>query len=377
MLNTKPYKDIIIIYHGKCLDGTTGAWVLQNYFYTNQNINLDNIHLIPQPPQCPNLIKDLEKNSLLINPTNTHMFEGYNILFVDVCPSFEVLQQLIQLNQNSGNQSRIEIYDHHESNKNIFKEHLEYLTGNIKWVFCLDKCGCQIVWDEFIITENLGISLPRPWFVDYVADGDLWKWELPEGKLIYNILYDNFNNIDKINELFIKGDTYFKNEFRQEYLEPAKIIQNYKQQKINNYANSARHYIFKIDNTHNDETQMYNIWFCQCLEYELVSELGNQLTKKKIKIKKENNTITNTNTDEYDLVSPDFVFIVKGIKYSFNSNVSANDVEFSVSLRSNNNIKPDINVSKIASLFGGGGHPQASGCTFKYSELVKHIGNIR
>ena len=59
----------------------------------------------------------------------------------------------------------------------------------------MNRSGCQIVWDEFMTTPVLGISKPRPKFIDYIADGDLWKWELPDGKLIYNILQDNFKLI--------------------------------------------------------------------------------------------------------------------------------------------------------------------------------------
>ena len=46
-------------------------------------------------------------------------------------------------------------------------------------------------------------------------------------------------------------------------------------------------------------------------------------------------------------------------------------MEYKVSMRSND----EINVSKIATLFGGGGHKKAAGCTMKgtFDDVVNNI----
>ena len=60
--------------------------------------------------------------------------------------------------------------DHHIT----AKDELSHLIGqSVNGVFDMKRAACQIAWDYFFP------DLQRPWFVDYVADRDLWNWELP------------------------------------------------------------------------------------------------------------------------------------------------------------------------------------------------------
>ena len=378
---------IVIVYHGGCLDGIAASWVMRHYFTTIKHKRNNEITLIGMAPQCINLLGELHNHNIKLES------ESYNIIFVDICPAIYILQNIIRLNEQSGNLSRFEVYDHHITNKDIFKTFHSDLIGNMTWVFDMDRCGCQIAWDEFMQSPVLGIPEPRPTFIDYVADGDLWKWELPDGKLIYNILQDNFRHIDMMQTLYEVGEEYFTDTseygFKNQYLKKAKHIQEYKQTQIDKFISKAQHRRVKVNYPKGNKVRTYNIWVVECMDYALGSELGSQLCKKKL-IPYDmindmpNDNILNDNPPSDDtseimetvsdikskLTYPDFVLIIKGINYNLDNNCDPG-LEYNISLRSNKNTKPDINVGEIATTYEGGGHPQAAGFTITHKELCE------
>jgi nanoRNase/pAp phosphatase (c-di-AMP/oligoRNAs hydrolase) len=345
--NTK----IVIIYHNYCLDGVTGAWVLKKYYIDN-NYKLENIELLGQYPQCDNLIDDLKNKQIDFTDNKTYKF-----VFVDICPNIKNLRDFLNFIEDDDNEHIVEIYDHHESNKSIFIEHKNELETKVSWIFDMNRCGCQIAWDSHfdnseLLNSNTNLNV-RPWFIDYVADGDLWKWQLEDGKLIYGILQTNFKSFEKLDFLYEKGDEYFNNEFKSEYLEEARIIHKFKMNRISNYIKKSYPAKFTFTDT-NNEKQQYNVVIVECLEYDLVSELGNQLTD-----------IKNDKFNDY----PDFVLIIKGYGYDLSKTYNEMETEFWISARSNKKNKPNINLSTITANFGGGGHPQASGFTSTRDKL--------
>lgn len=354
MIPEYTYENIIIVYHHNCMDGTAGGWVLKKYFETVKNIPRSNIHMIGQKPQCPDLFKSLSYKN--INLGNNDVL--YNIIFVDICPNIDILKKLIAYNHTNGYLHRIEIYDHHETNKTLFINYKLELEGFIKYVFDMSRCGCQIAWDEFYN------DVTRPLFIDYIGQGDLWKFESEESKIIYDIICDNFKTFEKLDWLFQQTDNYFITEniggFRRDYLNKAYIINDYKKLIINKYIESAKSVIFKHSDYNSEgiiNTKLYNVWFIHCNYYDIISELGNQLCSKSINIK-----------DIDTPIYPDFVIIVKD--FDIDSN---NKLKINISLRSNSYYKPHINVSLIANKYGGGGHPQASGFSILSTELTKLI----
>lgn len=360
---------IVIVYHGGCLDGIACSWVLQKYFTTTKNKNKDDIIMIGMSPQCLNLFEELDKHYINIESGFTlenNMKTGYNIIFVDICPTANILNDMIKLNNN--NLSRFEVYDHHITNKDIFNINYNNFIANINWVFDMKRCGCQIVWDEFMITPVLGIIKARPKFIDYIGDGDLWKWELQDSKLTYGVLQNNFKSIDKLEKLYNLGDDYFTNTgesgFITQYLNKEKYIQEYCQKKINKLILKAEKRIIKV--CYNEHKNInYNIWLVECFDISLCSELGSQLCKKVFN--NENNDDENENN-----IYPDFVMIIKKINYDINYNFE-HKLQFEISLRSNKYIKSEINVANISNIYGGGGHAQAAGFTISYEELCKII----
>ena len=217
MIPTDDFDKIIIVYHYNCLDGTAGAWVLKHYFQHIKKINSSNIFLIGQQPQCLNLYKYFRKNNIIFNRLNK-----YQVIFVDICPTIEIIRKLITTNIENNFNNRIEIYDHHETNKNIFIDYRDEIEPYIKYVFDMNKSGCQIAWDNFY-------DMSRPLFINYIGEGDLWKFSNKTSKLSYNVLMHNFKNIDKLESLYQLGDDYFTNResqngFYKTYLKNEVII---------------------------------------------------------------------------------------------------------------------------------------------------------
>ena len=345
-------RNIVIVYHNNCIDGISACWATYNYFNSiKKEGRYFNIQYFGLSPQCHDLFEYLEKRNIDITKRQ------YQIIFVDICPCIEILRQLIIKNTED---SKFIILDHHETNKNIFKDNLEELRGNnIYWTFDVNRSGCQIAWDTFHFSPRLRIPEPYPWFIKYIGDGDLWKFEEPDAKLIYNILGDNFKSVNSLE--FLNNNTFAF--FKDKYLKEARIIQNYKNKKLNEYISRASRNTFK----HLDE--IYNCWIINCTDIVLVSELGNRLSLTPFNINIENTDLENNdlenNTDEI-LDYPDFVIIIKNINL---------DGTINISLRSNKDYKPEINVASIASHFNGGGHPQASGCTINYMEFLSFIND--
>ena len=51
-------------------------------------------------------------------------------------------------------------------------------SKHVRVVFDLDRSGASLTWDTLFPGEN------RPWFVDYVEDRDLWRWELEDSEAV-------------------------------------------------------------------------------------------------------------------------------------------------------------------------------------------------
>lgn len=377
MNNNVNYEKFIIVYHKNCSDGLGGAWVIK-YYLNSINITDDNIILIPQYPKCSNLYKSLEKHNLYFDELEEEYV--YNIIFVDIFPEKDILLKLMEYDKKYNYKNRIEIYDHHQTNKEILMNLSDEIKNNICYVFDMEKCGCQIAWDVYMK------GTPRPKFIDYIGEGDLWNFKSPDSKLIYEELYNSFLDIDKLTWLYNKGDDYFinqnENSFNHDFLNNARIIHNYKEKKIYKYMSSVRIKQITITNLNMNNilypSLLFNVYVSHCTESDLISDLGNQLTNKKMllstnyKLKyskmKKGMKSTLTEEDELQEIFPDFVVLVKA--YTVDKN---GEMVFYISFRSNKVNKPLINVGDISKHFNGGGHAQSSGCELTYKEFKQYF----
>ena len=87
------------------------------------------------------------------------------------------INYLIELVSKAKN---VVILDHHKSSESMIVENKDKLDliPNLYIEFDMNRSGCQMSWDYFF--DNA----PRPFFIDYMGDRDLWTWKLSNSKEI-------------------------------------------------------------------------------------------------------------------------------------------------------------------------------------------------
>lgn len=132
-----------IIYHNKCLDGFTGAWVAAT---KDQDAVLTPVSYGKPPP----MIVDKE------------------VVFVDFCYGLETMLDI------DSQADSLTILDHHQTTiDNIGESDL-----NLQCVLDVNRSGAGIAWDFF------HPDLPRPAIIDYVEDADILRMRYPETKAV-------------------------------------------------------------------------------------------------------------------------------------------------------------------------------------------------
>lgn len=287
-----------IVYHDPCSDGTGGLWA-SCYYKEIKN-------------HCP-----CKAGS---NPTND--FTLMNIIFIDVCPSVEYILKLVKI------ANYVVILDHHKSAEEKIKNSLIdfSLINNLYIEFDMNRSGCQMAWDYFFD------SIPRPFFIDYMADQDLLTWKLENSKEINTALwslgYINSQDLTKMNNLMENPEEKIK------YLVSAgKIINSANQREIQIAISNA------IEGKLFCNNKTFRIWLCGNVNPVLRSDLACQLCLIQFN----------------DGSLPDFT-----VCWQYEQKTK----EWNISLRGIAGNSPDL--SEIALYYGGGGHPLSSGFNIKY-----------
>lgn len=204
--------------------------------------------------------------------------------------------------------------DHHKT----AKEKLENIweDKNICGIRNLNYAGCYLTWEYFFPKCSIPPS------VKYIGDRDIWKFEFGKNTKafyeMFNLKYKEVND-NVILDIFVK-------ECEEDYIEKGKILIEKRKEQVE-LAYSTRKesvFVFKGYKT------------CIINSQENISEIGEYCYNK-----------------GYDIV---LIWNIKGNKMY-------------CSLRSK-----DIDVSKIAEKYGGGGHKNASGFVGDYSFLEKIYG---
>lgn len=162
----------ICIYHGNCADGFTAAWAVWRALG-------DHVKYLPgvygkAPPDVA----------------------GADVIMVDFSYKRPVLEAMAASAQS------LLILDHHKTAAadlagfgidmsawkppfgwdrhalNVHQDACENAYPSVYQIFDMNRSGAQIAWDFFHPDK------PRPKLVDYVADRDLWRFDLPESRAI-------------------------------------------------------------------------------------------------------------------------------------------------------------------------------------------------
>ena len=295
----------ICFYHNPCPDGNSAAWVVKNAVY-----NKDDIRMVGVQPGFTSHTCDC-KNA--------------DIICVDVVPCKELLMSMLE-ECNS-----LTILDHHETNEKLLETIDSSEFENLYKVFDMTRSGCQIAWDYFHASEE------RPWFLDYIADRDLWAWKLPDSKEINAGLYElGYTTIDKFDKLVVDDNDDLIEIIRKVGEEKLKV-----QQLLLDHA-TKEYYFAKLKNR--DE-----VFVVSTIGRSMRSEYGNHLLNIGL---------------SYNGLPVNYAAIWY---YNFING------EWPVSLRSSD---AKYNVAQIAERFGGGGHPCASGLTIPSNKSLKDYFDI-
>lgn len=146
--------NVLIIFHGRCTDGWTAAWVARKVF---PEAEFWAAHFNEAPPDCT------DKEVFILD---FHYKRSTLLAMKARAKSLTVL-------------------DHHKS---AIAE-LEGLPGCI----CdMDRSGAGLAWhyfSHFVYPRYAnGFDEPMPWLVRYVQDEDLWKHELPQTRAVNAVI---------------------------------------------------------------------------------------------------------------------------------------------------------------------------------------------
>jgi len=317
----------LIIYHGGCPDGTAGAWCFW------QALNYDNSKFYP--------------GRFNENPPDV---TGKRVLFIDFSYPLDVTREMLK------SAKFIRVLDHHKT-----ALRLQEITDS-HFSLCLDmhRSGAQLAWDEiyttylnvYIAANNQQTSLGssynplncnnvdiynksgRPWFIDDIADRDLWLWTIPDSKYSTRAMfglgyYESFENFNKLTGL---SRDYFVINGKLLAADDERSYSDITRKAVDCYAVSLV----------NPETK-WKVRVVEC-DHTKASDVGNKL------------------------VSDGLCDFAVMFRYEILRD------EWCISLRAN--VNSNIDLTEIVKHFGnGGGHPKASGFTI-YGKDGKNLLSI-
>ncbi len=277
----------VVLYHAGCPDGIGAAWP----FWRKNKERFQNDKFI---------IKGVNHNE----PYPRNLVENKRVAIVDFSYKRDVIKEICSISK------MVWILDHHKTALREL-ENLQKQIHNFAYIFDMKRSGAQIVWDACYSHKS------RPWFIEIIADRDLWKWEIPKSKEIGKALYKGgWYSWEKMEELYSLNE----NKIRSKLTRDGELIMEQETRDINYAVSSSILCVF----------QGYKVRLTTCNPI-LRSEVGNILSLK----------------EDCDFSAT--------WRYSFE------DDQWWISLRGAS--LSNLDLSKITEKFGGGGHAKACGFT--------------
>lgn len=225
-----------------------------------------------------------------------------DIYFLDMAPSIDIYKKLKEKNN-------VYVLDHHKSNERDYAE-LTDKTIN----FDMNLSGVGLSWKWFYPKKEM------PLFLKMIQGRDLFKFDYDNINEFIEALNLEMNSNKNLDYQFKILDDLFKNKNKlKEFINIGEPLLKQKQIKIQYIADKYIKNIYIYDG---HKLCMVNV------DSDLSSDLGNNLT----------------NRDECD--------------FAILWNYDHISEKYNVSMRSSDK----VDVSLICKKFGGGGHPNASGC---------------
>lgn len=183
----------VCIYHGDCLDGFTGAWIIHRLFR-------DDVEFIP----------GLFYNSVMPNVKNK------DVIIIDYGFKHNEMIQILEEARS------VLLLDHHGST--IREIHGLSHYNNFKFVLDEMRSGCLITWDYFFPNTE------PPEFLKCINDIDLMRFKVEKSREVsyaiasYEYTFENWDNFEKVDIKHLKeiGDI-INRKFKRDFNNLAKI----------------------------------------------------------------------------------------------------------------------------------------------------------
>ncbi len=269
----------VILYHGNCPDGFGGAYAAWKKFG-------DDAEYI-------GLFRD-------VPPPAPESFADAHLYFIDFCYPQE------QMDSYVAHAQAVTVLDHHEGVEEVITRMPEYR-------YTSEHSGAVIAWQYF------HPGTPVPLLLQYIEQGDLYKFEMPESEEILSYVYTR-------PQAYLEWDMLASQ--LEDPLERARIIE-----KGASYAEHKRITVEQIMHTAEVvEFEGYRAYLASCSK-QFTSPVGNMLSRK----------------------LPPIALVA-----------SVHAWGLRVSLRSDGS----TDVSVLARKYGGNGHPYAAAFSLRWSDEI-------
>lgn len=312
--------ETVVIYHGGCPDGTAAAWCL--------SLVLDNSKTYYHYGKFNDVIPDVKDK---------------HVIFVDFTYPLEDTKKVL------ADARTVLVLDHHKS--------AEPLTSiqdpKFTLVLDMDRSGAQLAWD-YAVEHNdfthpfvcakfsarpippvdnpvnpLQQSVSRPWFINDIADRDLWRWQIPGSKNTTRRMF-SLNCYEHINSFYA-----LLHSSRDQFATEGSIL-NAEDDKT--YNSLVRNAVEMVATDLNGRSWLVKVVEC---DHGHASEVGNRLSSDG---------------------SCDFAV---SVRYNFAKH------EFWLSCRASS--KSSIDLTQVVKGFdpNSGGHPKAAGMTLTAEQFTR------
>lgn len=296
----QPHEFDVCLYHAGCPDGVGGAFPFWRLNDRGRNIEIKPINHYDSYPK--NLVR------------------GKKVVMVDICFKRENILRLCR------DAEVVVVLDHHDTSRRSI-EGTEKIHDNIGYVFDMKRSGAQISWNWCYPLES------NPWFIDIIADRDLWEWRIPNSRLIGRALYHfEWYTFQKMEELYTTATPLRK--LKETFIAQGRLLHEIETKDISySVGNSVL-----CDFTCVGKTYRVRLTACHPT---IRSEVGNTLANFK--------DCHFAATWRYDFQSDQWWISFRGAKDS------------------------SLKLNRIAEKFGGGGHPKACGFSIHGNNSKDHF----
>lgn len=303
------FKDIdLIVSHGGCPDGLVAAWA--GWKKLKEIGKEVEIYFAYHGDDVP-----------------YDKFVDKNIYMVDFAyDDPETLLKIINLSRS------FTLHDHHKS----AQEKLATLSTpgheDVEIIFDMNESGASLAW-KFFHKEQ-----PMPKLVEHIRDRDLWTWNDDNSEAF-------LANFDSYPRNFETCDLFSNPAMYEKFLEEGEAILRYKNQLIETGIKHGRLMNLKLP------VGPMRRFFRSILPGNMKKLIG-----KKVKVYAVNNTSKTTGSEIGSIMANSPGGVDVSVVWSYDQESES----IVASLRSKR-----TDVSKLAGLFGGGGHKNAAGMLFK------------